>query len=149
MAKQIVAWCDAHLSRDEQVPGEPVRVTLNSGLPLEVDLCEPCAKELVEPLSQFLEAHGQPVKTNPAEGGVTCAACGKSYKQPASLRRHMREVHEDPALLPAPDGRSVVVPDGYPCPDCDRTFDRPQALGRHRSHQHGYVGTKGKGGKGK
>lgn len=148
MAKQIVAWCDVHLAQDEQVPASPVQVAIDQGLPVEVDLCDPCRKELVDPLAELLTEHGQPVKkgAQAPSGESVCGECGKSYRQPASLRRHMREVHEAP---PVPDGRSNVVPDGYPCPDCERTFDRPQALGRHRAHQHGYKAPRGKkGGKG-
>lgn len=145
MAKTIVTWCDAHLtSTGEEVPAESMRFTLGLSLPVEVDLCEVCRKELVDPLAEFLAEHGQPVKGDAEhEGAVFCPQCGKSYRQPASLRRHLIQAHggapEPTKAEPVPDRRSVVIPDGYPCPECDRKFDRPQALGRHRTHAHNYV----------
>lgn len=154
MAKQIVAWCDLHLARDnEQVPASSVQVTLDHGMPMELDLCDPCHKELVEPLRLLLDEHGQPVKqdTRPTTSPtgrplIPCPApgCGKQYAQKRGLEKHMAKYHPEqadeqlPGFAPPAQGNDE---DGYLCPECGRHFTRPQGVGRHRLSAHGVTGT--------
>lgn len=149
MAKQIVAWCDVHLAKDEQVVAQPVRVGIDGQL-VELDLCEECTKLFVQPVRELLAAHGQPIR--PDE--LTCNQCGKSYAKRDTLRKHLERKHglgvgaaiaspssSTAAVLGQPQ-LDVAVPEAeklYECPDCDRRFETPQGAGAHRNRAHGYV----------
>lgn len=150
MAKQIVAWCDNHLAKDEQVPASTVPATLYNGMPMEVDLCEPCEKEIVEPLRLLLEEYGQPVQEGGSEQDnlLHCPlpGCTKKFTHGRNLQKHMERVH-DTTLPDSVLGAELVVQKTtdtsgatvYPCPDCERTFKRPQGVSAHRFQAHGYV----------
>lgn len=159
MAKEIVAWCDVHLARDNaQVPASSVRVAIDDGQPLELDLCEPCEKELVQPLHQLLMEHGQPVVQQPparsarADKQYVCTVpgCGKAYVRPDGLRQHVAKQHPDSAAsepfvqVPAASIKETPVAPNeagvYVCPECAREFKKPQGVGRHRLAIHGVVG---------
>lgn len=159
MAKEIVAWCDRHLASDEQVPATTVQVTLDNGMPIEIDLCDPCHKELVEPLRLLLDEHGQPVRSQDRSSSAShcpMPGCDKSFAGPRQLQKHVERIH-DTVLPDEVFGNAVPSPAStdekgetiYPCPepDCDRTFKRPQAVGAHRSHVHGYVAASNTSGK--
>lgn len=68
MSKEIIkrTWCDNHERQGIQEPGEERRIDLGNG-PRALDLCDPCDKELLEPLRELLGESGQPVLTPPAQ----------------------------------------------------------------------------------
>lgn len=161
MAKEIVTrvWCDnaANHEEDDQAPAQTFTVAFGNHKPKELDLCDVCSKQIVTPLLEMLEEHGQPVgasipmagkKRGPykkkqapedalfegAEGqqSMTCPTCQGSYTSRDSLREHMRKRHHQ-KIDGSPMGGD------YECPDCDMTFAKPQGLGVHRRHMHGYV----------
>lgn len=157
MAKQIVAWCDVHLAQDVQTPGSPMRVALGDAAPLELDMCDDCVKELVEPLRLLVAEHGQPLAdAEPSDNLLHCPmpGCRKVFTHGRNLQKHMERVH-DTTLPDSVLGDALVVQSTtddsgetiYPCPECDRTFKRPQGVAAHRSHVHGYAapGSKGRG----
>lgn len=153
MAKQIVAWCDKHLAQDEQVPASTVQVSLDGGNLVELDLCDPCDKEVLEPVRLLVEEFGQPTTEDGSPIGASgeahyhCYArgCDKTFAHGRNLQKHLDRIHgftlPDSAL-----GTEVVQvkqdAEGkpvYPCPECDREFRKPQGVAAHRSHVHGYV----------
>lgn len=148
MAKTIVTFCDRHLGdHDEEVPAVALRVAFGDSAPVEIDLCEECRKELVDPLADFLSEHGQPtVRPKNAAGRTPCPVpgCGASYKQNKGLKNHLATVHADAvqdgmvAGNPVPIGADPQAEGQYACPDCERSFLTPQGVGAHRSRAHGY-----------
>jgi uncharacterized C2H2 Zn-finger protein len=156
VAKQIVAWCDKHLAQDEQVPAGTVQVALDGGDPVELDLCDPCAKEVLDPVRALVDEYGQPTAD---QGGSTgdpvyhCYArgCDKTFAHGRNLQKHLERIHgfvlPDAALgtevvQVATDAEGKPV---YPCPECGREFRKPQGVAAHRSHVHGYEAVAGKG----
>jgi uncharacterized C2H2 Zn-finger protein len=167
MAKEIVAWCDLHMLRDEAArePGREVVVTLD-GTERAIDLCDVCRKELIEPLAELLVEQGQPVSKRLTQesievddGSFPCPVCAKPYKMRANWRKHLKREHDllvsdlEADGAPSRAEADVEQPTAdatldvdiepsaareYPCPDCDRVFTRGAALGAHR-RSHGYV----------
>lgn len=143
MAKEIVTYCDVHLTRGEHLPASSVQFTVDQGMPLEVDLCNDCHKELVEPLVALLNEYGQPVKrdtgtSNTGKPLLLCPVCAKQYVQQRGLDKHIEREHPTPAAARA----AVQATSGaHQCPECDRSFALPQGLGRHRLSAHGVKGT--------
>jgi uncharacterized C2H2 Zn-finger protein len=150
MAKEIVAWCDIHLAKDEQVVASSVRAALDNGMPMDLDLCEACDKELVEPLRLALIEYGQPVRGADEEESnmLHCPmpGCRKSFPTGRKLQKHMERIHDtllpDSVLGPAQVAQVTTTDENgepiYSCPECDRTFRSPQGVGAHRSKVHGY-----------
>lgn len=131
MAKEIISWCDVDMLDDVKVPGRTVRVQIGLAQPVEVDLCEQHEKQLVEPLRELIEQHGQPTA---AVDDLTCPMCSKRYTKKESLAKHIRAKHTE-AAVEEPVATHVQRKQ---CPDCDASFDTPQGLGAHRSRAHGY-----------
>lgn len=137
MSKQLVTyvWCDNHPD-DEQVPATTVRITLGNQVPRELDLCDVCRKELIDPLQTLLAEQGQPVEPTGPDGRLACTVtgCTKTYGSERALRRHL-ESHD------AAEGASVEL---LPCPECGKQCSSPAGLGSHRWRAHGVEGVSGK-----
>lgn len=113
MAKEIVVWCEVHLSRDDQrVPGREYEIAID-GRPRTVDLCADCHQSNVGPLEAFLAEFGEAVTKSRGPYKKT------KRKSPASTAES----------APEPDSNGEYVCDW---PGCGRAFSRPQGLGRHR-----------------
>lgn len=117
MAKEIVAWCDSHLSDDEdsRVPGSEVKIAIGDAMPRAIDLCPECFKALVEPLRELIAHEGQPVRpadetkkqrrrpmgrrsvfVEREDGRIDCPdpECGASYQSRSTWRKHLKNVHD-------------------------------------------------------
>lgn len=153
MAKQIVAWCDVHMARDENVPASSFRVALDGSQPVEVDLCETCDKELLGALRELIEEVGQPVSTrmaHPTSGGsekAACPECGNELTK-EGMRKHMMRAHGKTRIQAGEIVRGLGYTKkrdqqagSYICPECQDEFDTPQGRGAHRRSVHDVVGT--------
>lgn len=119
MAKEIVVWCEVHLTRDdERVPGREYEIAVDGTLRV-VDLCADCHQVHVGPVEAFLAEFGEPVA-----------------KTRGSYKKAKKKVTVGPAaekVKARPDENGEYVCDA---PGCGRSFSRPQGLGRHRlSHK--------------
>jgi hypothetical protein len=133
VAKEIVAWCDIHLADDEHRSGKPVQITIG-GLAREIDLCNECTKEYVEPLRELLEAVGQPLDRAPAptplkdkEHVCPVAGCGREYAYLKSLTEHIVKAHPELADQYAPEV----------CGECGERFATERGMRRHAREIHG------------
>lgn len=137
MAKELITriWCDKCALND--VHSEARAFTVNLGAKThEVDLCETCEKELIEPLRALIEEQGQPVTKGSGKSAGTgsakakanvCAECGKAYATRKGLRNHMRDIHD--IVLDPPSG-------DYKCPICGKEARAIQGLAIHLRRAH-------------
>lgn len=167
MAQQVVTWCDRHMARDETVPGRPVTLSIDGTRPMAIDLCEPCAKELLEPIESLLADVGRAVELPRAKRGpgrpsmsglpasdvvVACPLCAEEKRTTtmlrASMRSHMQSEHD--TTLAAVEAKRGEALDGTPlpfsCTVCSpaERFGTPQGLGAHQRARHGIVGASAK-----
>lgn len=147
MAQRIQTLCDQHLARDEEVDGLTYSLTLrmpgSREQSFDVDLCDVCAKSLVE-LREWLAEQGRKSGTTtpltranrpvlPATPDSTdpkCPLCDFVTTQVdvrAAVNKHMRSAH-DSSL---DEAAGVALP--YVCDKCDRGFSTKAALGAHRA----------------
>lgn len=144
MAQELITyiWCDNH-PEDEKVPGRTIDIPFGPK-PMTLDLCEPCEKELLEPVRVLLEEHGAPIKafkTAKNQGKAVnydrvqqaCTECDQILYSKSGLRRHLREQH---GIRPKPS-RDYGGP--FPCPECGEEFHSPQGVGVHRAKLHDYI----------
>ena len=66
-------------------------------------------------------------------GPQKCKQCGKSFKQKANFRRHMKKVHKKNEEK---DERSVNQKVPKKCGECGKEFNLKQNLARHRKKAH-------------
>lgn len=170
MAKEIVAWCDPCMAKDERNPARSVMISLDGRKPVELDLCEVHDKELLADLRELIGEAGQPVDgalpgmpaaTSPAgEIRKDCPTCppGRALTR-EGLRGHMRRTHDmtrDQAneVVRTTFGGTARVQKEFSeqCPECkeagvpksESTYDTPQGFGAHRKAAHGVTGSAGK-----
>jgi uncharacterized C2H2 Zn-finger protein len=162
MVREIITWCSPCFADEVREPGLTLVLAIDGGKPQALDLCEVHHKQIAQPLLDVLAEYGQPVDISEQkrssksaasvtsgrlEGGQECpvTTCGKSYRNAASLSKHVRRVHGT-TITDVRHGSDQL--DGMPdpekthkCPDddCGRLFSTPQGLGAHRSRVHGYV----------
>lgn len=160
MAREIVALCDVHLSRDERVPGREYRVGV-AGRWVSLDLCDGCHEEVLRPFVALVEDFGAPVepvaqaqsrvraagssaarleaslsvgtrmgKAPAGERNKPCLWCALDYAGGSGLLRHLRTIH---------GFASADEAYGQTCPVCGRECGGARGLGLHvrRSHQFG------------
>ena len=149
-------WCDLHLQRDEQVIAETFSVALNEASPVELDLCDVCAKEVLGPLLAALnEARPLPQYRHPSQkplgtgvrtrSVVACPICSELggehvVNTRASMTKHMEKVHDTPlAVWESAHGSTI---DGKPLTHqcdvdgCGLWFSHPAGLGAHKRWVH-------------
>ena len=136
MSQRIVIFCDVHQARDEDVPGKSydlaLRPVAGSFTFATVDLCDACAKPLLDVFAEMVEAGREfvgEVSTGKALGRPpkpkTCPVCSQEFANRGSVSAHVRNVHG--TSLSEIEGRS----DGLPCPHCDQRLAKPQGLAAH------------------
>jgi hypothetical protein len=141
----IQAWCDRCDSRGEKAEAivERTVMIIPAGAKT-LDLCEPCDKELIEPLAALLAEYGQP----PAErNGQQRLNVGPSDSEPAGYERPCPVCHQ---VLHGSNtnvaqhiwlrhiGQRRPAQPMSKCPECDFTPATGTGLGRHRVTAHGY-----------
>jgi len=143
MSQRIVTLCDAHQSRDEDVPGVPYDFALRSNggrfTFATVDLCEACAKPLVDVIAELTEVgrefdgevpggeSGRKRGRTPipeTEENRTCPDCGLISKSRNASMTHRRVRHRE----------SMGGP--FVCEDCGDGFATPQGRGAHKAAAH-------------
>jgi hypothetical protein len=146
MSQRIVTLCDMHGARDEDQPGSPYDLAIRVGGKrfefVTVDLCESCAKGLVDVFAEISQV-GRPFDGDPTEAvakrakhGVgrrpletNCPECGHDAPTRSALRSHVTSAH----------GQTIGELEGSEkseCPECHREFAGRAALGSHmRVHQ--------------
>lgn len=151
MAREIVisVLCDAclrHEIRTEATELPPLSLA-PTRKPRVLALCDPCKKELYEPLLLLLAERGAPVADDgtaplptlvPTEASgkgrppieSPCPACAHVSISRGALKSHVRQVHG--TTLDELNGEETP----YPCPICGRGFTRPQGLSTHRRIVH-------------
>lgn len=109
MAKDVIVhiWCDWHMAKDERVEGvEQSPITLE-GRTLTLDLCDPCVKEFIEPLTSLLDMYGAvPTISTPVvqrrsgakhghERGAQCVWCPLDFSanSGSGYMHHIKVVH--------------------------------------------------------
>lgn len=151
--KQVTTttYCDSCAARGVQTAiDNSVSLPLSVGAsgPQTLDLCEPCDKELVEPVRLLLAEYGQSPQGAERDQGFTCPGCSKTYRKRDGLAKHMERQHNltldargMPVALEKDDDELPVEQEqkANQCPDCERSFDTPQGLGAHRYRLHAYV----------
>lgn len=162
MAQRIQTLCDQHLARDEEVDGMTYALSLRMPAgreqSYEVDLCDVCAKAIVELRDWLADAgrkSGQPAMVRSsrakadapgAASAAVVAAAGASNaskcplcdfttsqtKPRHAVNKHMREQHD--TSLDEVSG----VPLPFKCDKCSAAFKTAPALGTHiaRSKDH-------------
>lgn len=142
MAKQLITriWCDNSAAHaEEEAPEGESHVLKVDGMEAELDLCESCAKTLLDPLHELLRQAGQPLAPSPMKKPQEAAQepsvkpwlceCGKRYKSRSSLHSHRRTAHDGVHLQRSADGL-------FHCEACERAFTTPQGYGRHKASIH-------------
>jgi hypothetical protein len=168
MSKEIrtVIWCDGLVHIDEQVEAAVTRRFAADTLKeCEVDLCEVCDKDLVQPLLAFLAEQGQPVKgARPIKNGLPAVPeptpSGRAHRTPREVEikcpiddcdwegsrtagaAHTPK-HHGGETLPILEGRfGRRLPDGsrtrlpFPCPSCDASYDSKTGIATHQRVSH-------------
>lgn len=140
MAREVIVrtWCDQHLAegqRAEAVELPPLALHEVGSKPRVVALCEPCRKELYDPLVQLLKAHGQVVDE---QYRPTKRATPAKVQGAAPVTRHGVEQEKTVTQV---GGRTRAVwrsPGEYSCPvpDCDWVNGTRSALGQHTTTAH-------------
>lgn len=162
MSKEIrtIAWCDGpiHVEYEQVEAAVTRRFAADTVKECEVDLCEVCDKDLVQPLLALLEESGQPVKgartiqpmidlidpprartavRRPAEVKCPVEECTWEGTRSAAGMHAPKEHNGDPMpILEGRHGRRLL--DGsritleHPCPDCEAAYDSKAGLTTHK-----------------
>jgi len=166
MSKEIrtIIWCDGPIHVDEQVEAAVTRRFAADTLKeCEVDLCEVCDKDLVQPLLALLAEQGQPVKgsrsiqpalpdidepprrrtalRHPAEIKCPVEECDWEGTK-AGANAHTPKAHEGAvlAVLEGRFGRRLL--DGsrvtleHPCPSCEAAYESKTGVTTHKRIAH-------------
>jgi hypothetical protein len=154
MAREIVTWCDPCIGTDQRTPGREVAITLGTGKPRVIAVCDAHEAEYVKPLEALLSEFGSPVDGSPKgiagsdaprhlldfqisgtrkgrtpEGERTsqCLWCPLTFASDGSgLLGHIEKVHGLP--------RSLKDAFGPACPVCGNAYE---LLGSHVKKSHG------------
>lgn len=119
MAQEVITWCDPHLAKkDERVPGKPRTIFVDGGKPKVVDMCDPCDKEILQPVRDLL-----------AEFGRNSDAAPRPPINPGGNKRG-RKPHPD-NVLTCPFEDCKDGPDGSPYTAGTRTSMRTHFLDTH------------------
>lgn len=89
MSKEIrtIVWCDGPTHQDEQVEAAVTRrFAVDQLKERELDLCEVCDKEYVQPLIDLLKENGQPIK--PGQQPIAPTLFDQPKKRTATRRPH-------------------------------------------------------------
>lgn len=166
MSKEIrtIVWCDGPIHVDEQVEAAVTRRFAADTLKeCEIDLCEPCDKDLVQPLLALLTDHGQPVKGAktiqpalpavdmpegrsrsahrlPAEVKCPIEECDWEGSKPGASQ-HAPKVHgEVLTVLEGRHGRRLLdgsrITLGFPCDECEAAYDTKGGRTTHKRQTH-------------
>lgn len=111
MAKEIrvIAWCDGNHDEDEKVQADgTVTVAFGRGKPRTVDLCNPCNKELIEPVQVLFGTYGVV-----ADGSIETGLAGIETRKQRKTKPNV------------------------PCPECGFQSVSRNALSSHLKGQHG------------
>lgn len=151
MAREVIVstWCDVCLAEDERVDARELSITVTevSGKPKPrvLALCPAHEAELVTPLLELLEEHGQlvdtegnpitPAKAKSADKGpkaMSCPVCSHVSPNRTALASHTKSMH----------GKTLAELEGKPrpwvCPDCGYGSPKRQGLAAHRRSAHGW-----------
>lgn len=113
MVRKIVLLCSVHSERDGvDREAKTVRISVDGGAEVEVDVCTECDTQLIEPIRELVLEYGQLPETvsrpQPARrshgqrGDFKCQYCDKPYKYRNSLKEHLRVRHPEQAAQSAP-----------------------------------------------
>ena len=159
---RVLTWCDVCQAKDgAMVEAVSLTITLDTGKPRSIDLCERDEKTLLAPLREALADHGhngpapvQRVKTqrgasaniDERTGGVRlgrkpsgprdieCLWCPTMYSSNSGLQRHLGTVHGFPTDR---NGHvRITAAYGNRCPYCGDVMRSPMALGKHTQAKH-------------
>jgi hypothetical protein len=167
MSKEIrtVIWCDGpvHVDYERVEAAVTRRFAADTLKECEIDLCETCDKDLVQPLLALLTDHGQPVKgaraikaslpqvldegpreTRPRRAAeVRCPVEECDWQGTRSgAGQHTPKAHGGVALplLEGRHGRRLLdgsrVTLDYPCPDCEAAYDSKAGITTHKRVTH-------------
>jgi hypothetical protein len=166
MSKEIrtIIWCDGPDHDVEDVEAAVTRRFAADTLKeCEIDLCESCDKEIVQPLLALLTDHGQPVKGArsiqpallpdvdaprtrtahrlPPEVKCPVEDCDWEGSKPGASQ-HAPKVHgENITILEGRFGRRLLdgsrITLGHPCPLCDAAYETKGGLTTHKRQTHG------------
>jgi hypothetical protein len=154
MSQRIVVMCDVHQARDEDAPGRPYEVAVG-GRTIVVDLCDACAKPLVDLFGELLEVgreESAPARrgrrpapptataTGAAGAGEVCPICHRRYQHRGSLRSHLRGVHDTTYATATGTATEFV------CAVCGDAFSSAAALGVHTKTHRATPGGEPRGG---
>jgi uncharacterized C2H2 Zn-finger protein len=136
MATEMIrrVWCDRCLvETDKRVEAQRSETITLGDVKRSLDLCDPCAVILLDPLVDLLKRAGNPiaptVKLTSRAG--KCPECGQSFTARKSLIGHLRSQH---GMTLGEAGR--VTGGTIPCPQCDYLALDKVGLARHvRFHQ--------------
>lgn len=126
MAREIVKWCDVHLANDEKVLAETVTVAFYNQPAVEIDLCDVCRKEIVDPLVRLLSEHGAPPDTSNQPG----KRARKMKAEEAVIRRSSFNADGTRKGMPPTRARSLI------CLWCELDYAAESGLTRHIEKAH-------------
>lgn len=103
--KEVVTrtWCDnVEVHPGGPVPGITREPLLHMGKPTTCDLCDPCDKEILQPIRELLAAAGVPagpiekpkrLRNDKPGGPCPEPGCDKSFKTSGGLTNHRARKH--------------------------------------------------------
>ncbi len=164
MAQEIVTWCDRCMDDDKRTPGTARFISLDGKKLFTADLCEPCDKEILQPVRDLLAEFGRPADSSsvppinvgkkrrtkddmPADQRVNCPfeGCTHQVMRRTTLRDHLMIGHN--TTLAVVEGERGVTVDGekirFYCEvaGCKAGFTTAQGRGAHAHAEHQLPGT--------
>jgi len=133
MSQKIVTLCDIHQQRDEEVPGRPfdvvARVDGGGFRFVTIDLCESCAKPLVDMVDGFAELGREYTGAvpRPPKRRSRATSVARASRPDAGTRGPLPVEYP---IEETDDGRVV-------CPTCGTTAANKSSLRSHLRNRHG------------